>query len=82
MLNVAPSSTVKQRNHLLAALSSDDFALLEPMLKPLTLNLSKCLNRQTRRSSTTISSQADWPLSLPLAKLAIASKSASLVATA
>ena len=43
MLNFAPSSTVKQRNHLLAALSSDDFALLEPMLKPLTLNLRQVL---------------------------------------
>ena len=42
-MNLAPSSTVKQRNRLLAALSSDDFALLEPMLEPLALNLRQVL---------------------------------------
>ena len=42
-MNLAPSSTVKQKNRLLAAMSSDDFALLEPMLKPLTLNLRQVL---------------------------------------
>src|SRR4029078_4116196 len=42
-MNLAPSSTVKQRNRLLAALSSNDLALLEPMLKPLTLNLRQVL---------------------------------------
>jgi CRP-like cAMP-binding protein len=36
-MNLAPSSTVKQRNRLLAALSSEDFALLELRLEPLTL---------------------------------------------
>ena len=42
-MNFAPSSTVKQKNRLLAAMSSDDFALLEPMLKPLALNLRQML---------------------------------------
>jgi CRP-like cAMP-binding protein len=42
-MNLAPSSTVKQKNRLLAAMSSDDFALLEPMLKPLALNLRQML---------------------------------------
>ena len=81
-MNLAPYSTVNQKNWLLAAMSSNDLALLEPMLKPVALKTRQVLERQTRRSSTAISSQADWPLSLPLAKIAIASKSASLVATA
>ena len=42
-MNLAPSSIVKQKNRLLAAMSSDDFALLEPMLKPLALNLRQML---------------------------------------
>jgi CRP-like cAMP-binding protein len=42
-MNLAPSSTVKQRNRLLAALSSDDFALLEPMLEPMALKTRQML---------------------------------------
>jgi CRP-like cAMP-binding protein len=42
-MNLAPSSTVKQRNRLLAALSPEDFALLEPRLEPLTLKTRQML---------------------------------------
>jgi CRP-like cAMP-binding protein len=42
-MNLAPSSTVKQQNRLLAAMSSGDFALLEPMLEPLTLEVRQML---------------------------------------
>jgi CRP-like cAMP-binding protein len=42
-MKLAPSSTVKQRNRLLAALSSEDFALLEPGLEPLTLKTRQML---------------------------------------
>jgi len=34
-MNLAPYSTVNQKNWLLAAMSSNDLALLDPMLKPL-----------------------------------------------
>ena len=37
------------RNHLLASLSSDDFALLEPHLAAVTLELRKNLERPNRR---------------------------------
>ena len=42
-MNLALSSTLKQKNRLLAAMSSDDFALLEPMLKPLALKTRQML---------------------------------------
>jgi CRP-like cAMP-binding protein len=42
-MNLAPSSTVKKQNKLLAALSSDDFALLEARLEPLTLKSKQML---------------------------------------
>ena len=42
-MNLTPSSTVKQKNRLLAAMSSDDLALLEPMLEPLALKTRQML---------------------------------------
>jgi CRP-like cAMP-binding protein len=43
-VNLAPSSTVKfKQNRLLAAMSSGDFGLLEPMLQPLTLKTKQVL---------------------------------------
>ena len=42
-MNLAPYSTVKQKNQLLAAMSSNDLALLEPMLKPVALKTRQVL---------------------------------------
>ena len=42
-MNLAPYSTVNQKNWLLAAMSSNDLALLEPMLKPLALKTRQVL---------------------------------------
>jgi CRP-like cAMP-binding protein len=43
-VNLAPSSTVKfKQNRLLAAMSSEDFGLLESMLEPLTLKTRQVL---------------------------------------
>ena len=42
-MNLAPSSTVKQQNRLLAAMSPGDFALLKPMLEPLALKMRQML---------------------------------------
>jgi CRP-like cAMP-binding protein len=42
-MNLAPSFTVKQQNRLLAAMSPGDFALLKPMLEPLTLEVRQML---------------------------------------
>src|ERR1044071_2780181 len=43
-VNLAPSSIVKfKQNRLLAAMSSDDFGLLEPMLEPLALKTKQVL---------------------------------------
>jgi CRP-like cAMP-binding protein len=42
-MNLTPSSTVKQQNRLLAAMSSGDFALLERMLEPLALKTRQVL---------------------------------------
>jgi CRP-like cAMP-binding protein len=43
MQNLAPSSTARQQNRLLASLSSYDLALLEPRLEPLTLKIRQVL---------------------------------------
>ena len=42
-MNLAPYSTVNQKNWLLAAMSSNDLALLEPMLKPVALKTRQVL---------------------------------------
>ena len=42
-MNLAPSFTVNQQNRLLAAMSPGDFALLKPMLEPLTLEVRQML---------------------------------------
>src|SRR4026208_67599 len=42
-MNLAPSSTVNQKNWLLAAMSSNDHALLEPMLEPVALKVKQVL---------------------------------------
>ena len=42
-MNLAPYSTVNQKNWLLAAMSSNDLALLEPMLKPVALKVKQVL---------------------------------------
>ena len=47
-MNLAPSSTVKQQNRLLAAMSPGDFALLKPMLEPLALKMRQVLEPANR----------------------------------
>ena len=42
-MDLAPYSTVKQKNQLLAAMSSNDLALLEPKLEPLALKVKQVL---------------------------------------
>lgn len=48
----APSNSSAPRNRLLAALSRDDFALLEPHLRPLALALKTDMERPNRRIET------------------------------
>jgi CRP-like cAMP-binding protein len=47
-MHLAPYSTVIQKNWLLAAMSSNDLALLEPMLKPLALKVKQVLEPANR----------------------------------
>jgi CRP-like cAMP-binding protein len=49
MAPASPSSTVKPRNQLLAALSAADLRLLEPHLTPVALKLRQDLERPNRR---------------------------------
>jgi CRP-like cAMP-binding protein len=48
----ATRATSTQRNRLLAAMSTDDFELLQPHLQPMLLDLKKDLERPNRRIDT------------------------------